>query len=291
MQSQKSRQSQQNEKTAPASRRSTSWLNLLGILSAFVIAFGVLFLVQGSLTMEKKSFMSGGGLVELYQDVTVDSEEGKDISVQRLLTEDELLQVIKALERGGEIRPHEPGQDQLSMIEAIECGRTWMEDFLIPHLGVSDSILQGYKVSCYLWMPETEKADTEGSPWLSCWTITISNQYFETRLILNAVSGQVLDASVSSTLPVEYQDREHLMTFLGDYAFSFGMTEDYILVYSEETESGAKKLPWYQSIGTQRIFAVINADSVAVSVADGDDYYTEFFNIHLYLKSIPPVQL
>lgn len=288
MQLQRSRQSQQNEKTAPASGCSTSLLNLLGILFAFVIAFGGVFLVQGSLTMEEKKLLSGGGLVELYQAVTVDTEEGKDISVPRLLTEEELVQVIKVLERGEEIRPHEPGQEQLSMIEAIECGRTWMEDFLTPHLGVSDSILRGYKVSCYLWMPETEEADAEESPWLSCWTISFGNQYFETRLILNAVSGQVLDASVSSTLPVEYQDREHLMTFLEDYAFSFGLTEDYIVVYSEETESGAKKLPWYQSIGTQGIFAVINADSVAISVADTDDSYKEFFNIHLYLKIIPP---
>lgn len=284
VQSQKSRQSQQNEKSAPASGRSTLWLNLLGILSAFVIAFGGLFLVQSSLAMEEKSFMSGGGLVELHQAVTVETAEGEDISVPRPLTEEELMQVIKALERGGEIRPHEPGQDQLSMIEAIECGRTWMEDFLMPHLGLSDSILQGYKVSCYLWMPETEEAVAEERSWLSCWTISFSNQNLETRLILNAVSGQVLDASVSSALPVEYQDREHLMTFLEDYAFSFGMTEDYILVYSEETESGAKKLPWYQSIGTQGIFAGINADSVAISVADTDDSYTEFFNIRLYLK-------
>lgn len=283
VQSQRPRQFQQQEKPAPSSGGVTLWLNLLGILSAFVIAVGGLFLVQGSLTMEEKRFLSGGGLVELYRAGTVETAEGKDISVPRPLTEEELVQIIRALEKGGEIRPHEPGQEQLSMIEAMECSRAWMEDFLMPHLGVSDLNLQEYKVSCYLWMPETEGADAEESPWLSCWTISFSNQSMETRLILNAVSGQVLDASVSCALPVEYQDREHLMTFLGDYAFSFGLTEDYTLVYSGETESGAKKLPWYQSIGTQGIFAVIDADSIAVSLAD-EDAYTEFFNIHVYLK-------
>lgn len=284
IQSQKSRQSQQIKKAAPSSGHGTLWLNLLGILSAFGIAFGGLFLVQGSLTMEEKKFLSGGGLVELHQAETVEAAEGKDISVPRSLTEEELLQMVKALEKREEIRPHEPGQEQLSMLEAIEYGRTWMDDFLLPHLGLSDMIRQEYKVSCYLWRPETEEADVEEIPWLSCWTISFSNQYLETRLILNAVSGQVLDASISCTLPMEYQDREHLMTFLEDYAVSFGLTEEYILVYSEKTEAGAIKLPWYQSIGTQGIFAVINADSIAVSVADTDDSYTEFFNIHLYLR-------
>lgn len=275
----------QSQKTAS----SVLWLNFLGFLSALAVALGGWVLVQGILSMEEKKLLSGGGQIELYREGSIEAAESKDISVPEPLTEEELVQVIAALESREEILLHEPGREQLSMTEAIWCGMDWMEEFFVPYLGVSDFFLEEYKVGCYLWRPEAGEADAGECPWLSCWTVSFSNQYLEAQLILNAASGQVLDASVSCAAPVEYQDGEHLVKLLGDYAFSFGLKEDYTLLYSGETESGFKKLPWYQSIGTQGLFAAIDADSVVVSVADaGVSEYTEFFNIHLYLMQGPP---
>ncbi|MCM1192608.1 MAG: hypothetical protein NC123_14665 [Butyrivibrio sp.] len=332
------RQEGRPEKTAASfPGRSPIWINLSGVLSALVIAFGGWFLVQEGLAMEEKKLLSGGGMEELHQGGTVEAAESRDISVLEPLTEEELVQVINALENREEILPHEPGREQLSMTEAIQCGMHWMELFLMPHLGVSGFSYEEYRISCYLWRPEPDTAEGAGTdrkavegagtdrkavegagtdrkaaegadadrkaaegtdaesaapgetaagevPWLSCWTIAFSSEELEVRLILNAVSGQVLDASIKCASPVEYQDRELLMALLEEYAHSFGLEGDYTLVYSGESKSGAKKLPWYQSVGTRGLFAAIQADSIAVSLADVEaSEYAEYLNIHLYL--------
>lgn len=264
-------------------------INLLGILTAFGIAFGGLFLVQSGLDREQERLLAGSGLMELPRTGTFEAAEAGDVSLGRLLTEEELEQVRGVLETPGETVPHEPLSGQLSMIQAIECGRTWLEDFFLPHLGINDVPLQECKVNCYLWAPEAPGTETELLPWLSCWTVSLSSRHVEAVLILSAVSGQILEASVNCPSPVEYQEREMLMTLLGDFASSFGMNDDYCIVYSGETESGAKKLPWYQSVGTRGTFAAIQAASIATS-ADTDTgvtVYTEQFSIHLYLSSWP----
>ncbi|MCM1057429.1 MAG: hypothetical protein NC517_07480 [Firmicutes bacterium] len=305
----------QGKKAASLQGRSPIWINLLGILSAFVIAFGGWFLVQGMLSMEEKSLLSGGGMVELYQAGTAEAAESRDISVLEPLTEEELVQTVNALENRGEILPHEPDREQLSMTEAIQCGMSWVEHILAPHFGISAFSSEEYRISCYLWRPEPDAAEGAGAgkrasggtaaestaagktasgeprwetPWLSFWTVSVSSQELEVELILNAVSGQVLDASIRCASPVEYQEREQLLSLLGEYAHSFGLAGEDELFYSGESESGAKKLPWYQSVGTQGLFAVIQADSLAISTADAENpEYAEYLNIHLYLMQGP----
>lgn len=263
------------------------FINLLGILCALAIAFSGLFLVQGRLIGEQDKFLAGGGLVELPQIETAGAVEVGDTLGLNQLAEEELLQLVYSLEQKGEIRPHEPLQEQLTMIQAMDCGVVWLEEFFLPHFGLYDFLSGEYRTSCYLWAPETAGQDIEASPWLSCWTVSISNRNIDATLTLSAVSGQVLDASVSCSAPVSYQDGDSLMTLLGDYAFSFDLEEDYTLICSGETDSGEKKLPWYQSIGKEGIYAAIQADNIVVSVADSDtnSLYQEFFNVHLYLCS------
>lgn len=269
-------------------------INILGILCAFGIAFGGLLLVQGRLLGEQGKLLAGGGLVELPRVGTVEAVqvgeavEAGDALEMKQLTEEELLQLVYSLEHKGEISPHEPLQGQLTMIQALDYSEVWLEEFFLPHFGLSNLLSKEYKTSCYLWMPETAESDPEAFPWLSCWTVSISNQNISVSLTLNAVSGQVLDASVSCSVPVPYQEADSLMTLLGDYAFSFGLEEDYTLIYSGETDSGAKKLPWYQSVGTAGIYAAIQADNIVIAAAgDSGNYplYEEIFNVHLYLCS------
>lgn len=264
------------------------FLNILGILCAFAIAFSGLFLVESRLLGEQGKLLAGGGLVNLPQIETAEAVEAGDAFELKKLTEEELLKLVHSLEHKGEINPHEPLQGQLTMIQALDYSEVWLEEFFLPHFGLSNLLSREYKTNCYLWTPETAEPDPEALPWLSCWTVFISNQDISVSLTLSAVSGQVLDASVSCSVPVPYQETDSLMTLLGDYAFSFGPEEEYTLVYSGETDSGAKKLPWYQSVGTAGIYAAIEADNIVVAAAgDSSSYplYEEIFNVHLYLCS------
>lgn len=273
-------------------RHGTTFLNILGILGSFLIAFGGLFLVQGLLAKEETSLLSGDGQIALRQPEAIESEAFGSFSIGEALPEEELLELTKSLKESEEVWPHEPRQGQLSMVQAIQCCRAWLEDFFMPHLGAADFELAEYTASCCLWTPAARESDGEERPWLSCWTVTLSTQSMEATLILNAVSGQVLDASVSCSSPIEYQNSESLITFLGEYASSFGLTDDYTIVYRNESESGAKKLPYYQSIGTMGICAAIQADSIVVTSPENDTnvlVYRELFNLRLYLLPALPV--
>lgn len=269
-------------------------VNFLGILCAFAIAFSGLFLVQGKLIGEQEKLLAGGGLMELPQVGTGeavevgDAVEAGDTLELKQLTEEELLQLVHSLEQKGEISPHEPLQGQLTMLQAMDCSEVWLEEFFLPHFGLSDLLSKEYGISCYLWAPEAAGQEPDAVCRLSCWTVSISNQDIDVSLTLSAVSGQVLDASVSCSAPVPHQDTDSLMTLLDNYALSFGLEEDYTLICSGETDSGSKKLLWYQSIGTEGIYAAIQADNIVVATAvesDDNSYYEEIFNVHLYLCS------
>lgn len=286
----------QKTKQSPSKKYGRIWINALGILSAFVVAVGGLFLMQYSLDREKDKLLAGGGLVGLPQVERVETEETKDAFVLRQLTEDELFQLIQGMEHKGEIRPHEPLQGQLTMAQAYDCGLTWMEDFFLPHFGLSSLSDTEYRVDSYLWAPESG-GSVEEYPWLSCWTVSFINQDIEAVLILSAVSGQVLDGAVTCSVPVPYQGKEDLLEALADYAFSFDLGEDCSIVYSGETESGAKRLPWYWSFGTRGIYAGLDASSTRIVTDAVEDIDTgevnyvdrEYFKVRLFLCLEPEI--
>ncbi len=288
-----------SQKTSPSPPKKIGGIviNCLGILSAFVFAFGGLFLVQSSLVREKDRLLAGGGLLELPQKEAAEATQVGEVFALRQLTEDELLQLIRLMEQKGDIRPHEPVQGQLTMAQAINYGQVWMEEFFLPCFGLNRLFAEECRINCYLWAPETAGAGTEEYSWLSCWTVSFVNQELEAKLLLSAVSGQVLDASVSYSAPVDFLSREELTEVLGEYGLTFGLESDYALFCSEETDSGAKRLPWYLSIGTKGIYAALDADSTRIVTNAVEDKNTgivsyidrEYFEVRLYLCYEPEI--
>lgn len=279
--------------------RKNRLINLAGLLLALAIASGGLLGVQARLAQEEASLLRGGGMVEFS--VSSEPSPSEEIGVLTLrtpLTEEELTLVIQSLESGAKPYPHAPGLSQLSMAEAAEYGRSWLESFFMPHLGVADFHLNEQKISCYLWTAQ------EDTPLLSYWTVTFSAKDVEAELILNASSGQILDASVRCALPAGPQDTESLIDFLGDYASSFGLQEQDVLVENSGNKGDPEKddsvsenaiifgRSIYQSIGSQGIFAAMNVSSVMVSSplpeeSPDVDYVKskEILNIRLRLTS------
>lgn len=257
-------------------------VNACGILLAFGAAFGGVFLVQEGLDSEMAGLLQGGGALQ----VPVRSETALETGTaqagwteaEKRLTQEELLLAVECLNGTEEFYPHEPLPGQLSMAQAIESGREWLEVFFLPRLGAEDNGQREYRVNCYLWTRRAE-GETEGTDSRrSYWTVALSCQELEAGLVLNAVSGQVLEASVTVKSPVEYQARENLAALLGDYAESFGTAEEYLLV---DEKNGSM----YQSIGEGGLCAVLKTGSIVVSKADTDavEYFTEMLNIRLYL--------
>lgn len=267
----------QNKRQFPTEGFGGKIRNLCGILSALAIAFGGWFLVQEGLAREQEKLLDSGGLVELPQTGGTEVTEAESfVSVQ--LTEVELLQLVQGMERQGEVQPHEPAQGQLTMAQAMERAMAWLEESFLSRFGLGDTLAGERKVSCYLWAPETAGQDLGDAPWLSCWTVSIRSRDMDAVLTMSAVSGQVLDVSVSCSASVSC-DSDDILALLEEHADSFGLEGDDVLFFVGDTDSAAKGTPLYQSIGTKGIYAAIRADSEKDSFSEG------FFSLRLYLCS------
>lgn len=267
----------QKTKQAPSKGFGGTLLNLAGVLSAVAIAFGGWFLVQDSLAREQEKFLNSGGLVELPQTGGTEVTEAEPfVSVQ--LTEAELLQLVQGMEQQEEMQPHEPVQGQLTMAQAMERAMAWLEESFLSRFGLGDTLAGERKVSCYLWAPEAAGQDSAAAPWLSCWTVSVRSRGMDAVLTMSAVSGQILDVSVSCSVSVPY-DSDDILALLEEHADSFGLEGDDVLFFVGGTDPAAKEMPLYQSIGTKGIYAAIRADS------EKDSFSEEFFSLHLYLCS------
>lgn len=236
--------------------------DLLGILAAIAIAFGGLALVEVRLAAEEDRILDAGGEMRIIQ-VQTQKMEAQDVD-EAAVRQAELTQAVECLKRGGDRHLHEPQAGQLSMAQAVDCGKGWMEEFLLPRLGLEPDEggeAREYKVGCFLWAREEESGE---APWLSYWAVELNAAGIDGMLILNAATGQVMSAAVTVSHPIEYQDRDRIDTLLDDYADSFGIVSSYSTVgrYDLGTKSFRK------SLGNGEMSAVIDISSVVMTSAD-----------------------
>ena len=170
-------------------------VNILGIITAFGIAAGGLFGVRYLLAKEEARLMQGGGEVHiLVQGEAVEVQDALEVG-NKELSDAELFWAVEGLRDKSEVNPHEPQQGQLSMVQAIEHGKRWMEDFFMPHFGISEHGLEEFKANCYLWSQNIYRNSGENDS-CSYWTVVLGGKELEAELVLHAESGQILDASV-----------------------------------------------------------------------------------------------
>ncbi len=103
------------------------FFNLLGIFLALGAALGGLLLVQGRLGQEKENLFRGSGIVTMPLQVLETETQVLEVTEKTILSEDQLLQAVQDLGSGQDVYPHEPQAGQLSMVQAIDCGRDWVD--------------------------------------------------------------------------------------------------------------------------------------------------------------------
>lgn len=266
-------------------------INLFGILLALVIALGGALSVRIRLEQEQSRLLLSGGTVPVP--VKTESPEGIFVDSEAIpanLTENELLTAVRDRERGKDTWLHEPEPGQLSMVQALEHGRAWIEDFLLPRLGTDDFRLQEYKANCHLWSLQEEETDKpSGGSVSDYWTVEIISSELEARLIVNASGGQILDASVSCSIPAEYQNQDNLVSLLTDYSASFNLEGNYFMISDGENSPEDQGQILYHSIGSLGLFAVLDTGSIVFTRTESLNNtdimeYTELFHVHLYLR-------
>lgn len=210
-------------------------LNLCGIVLAIAIAFGGAFALRGRLDAERRELLSGGGKVEIpaRTDQTVSQSFGVvDVELKEtVLTKEELRQAVLCMEEASEKYAHEPMRGQLSMTEAIQSGMAWIADFFLPRLDREAAVPEECRLNCYLWAGGAGEAGDEApDPMLGYWEVSFSAQELDAVLLLNAVTGQVLQARIA--LPYageERPDEDSLAQLLEDYADSFGIETSFLI--------------------------------------------------------------
>lgn len=273
----------------PIPRRRNGLVNLLGMASALGIAFGSVFLVQAKLDKEAEILLGGEGMIEIpaqSYEIETQGVSAEETGERKLLAAEELVQVINNLDsETAEVYAHEPLQGQLSILQALECGRVWLEEFFLPHLG--ESVSGEYETSCHLWaMREEGAAEENRNLQFSYWTVTFNNEDIAASLTLNAVTGQVLDAHVSCFFPVEYSENGALMPLLEDYTDSFGLGKEYsYLIVGKDQKPEDGKWGMYQFLEGGELFSVVQAENYALSYVTGSTIVVQqnIFSIHLYV--------
>lgn len=258
--------------------------NTFGILAAFGIAAGGLLFVHNRLAREEELLLQSGGMVEIpvqYEVVEAVKIGEEEITVT-LLSEADLYRVVEDLETKVEAYPHEPWEGQLSMAEAADCGVAWIESFLLPAIGIEGFKLQEYRINCHLWAWQEDIDKGEKNPLFSYWSVWFSSGELTAELVLNAVTGQVLDACVNSSMVVEYQNQDTLGRLLSDYTDSFGLEEAFTIRSFEEGVTGRLRLV-FRSTGEEGLSASVEASTFAATHPDSYVEVVELFHIDLRL--------
>lgn len=264
-------------------------INLGGVLIAFGIAFGGLFWVQNRMAREEAELLQGGGRLEIpAQGGDVGAQDSYEAESGKL-SETELAQAVKDLRKEAEAYPHEPGPGQLSMAEAIECGKMWLEDYFLPYFGETEGGLREYRANCYLWSHQGSESGDNGA--CGYWTVFFGGKDMEAELILHAESGQVLDASVSCQMTEEAAKEEALDIFLRDYVRSFDLEDDEFWFWNEDKEEGGQSRVLGRSIGNSGVFAYVKASLVIVGRTGQESHiaqYAEILQVQLSLDCTEP---
>ena len=101
------------------------------------------------------------------------------------------------------------------------------------------------------------------------------------------MSGQVLDASISSSAWAFIQDDKNLLALLDKYASSFGLEEGDSLIFILDKDNSTPSQICYQGIGARGICAAMETGNFVITAADTDTdtpLYMERFSLRLYLS-------
>lgn len=251
-----------------------------GVFLAFMIAVVGFFVMQSMIQIKSKNLLSESGNVKLTP-YEMESIEGEDSVKRSALTEQEILEVLQSIESNEKVQPHEPMKGQISMEIAIDKAREWTDDFYTQYLTEDNSDLLEYtQISPKLCVKQNSNSASNGSEVLnSFWTVIIETDKIRVELIMNAVTAQVLQATVTSFRSSSDLSQFNVEQLLDNYIASFGL--------QKSVSSGIVNGYVYKEIEGKQLFAIAKMASIVVSNGGTDN--TEFkFDLSMYLSTELP---
>jgi len=195
---------------------------IAGIVLSFVIAVGGWGLTGVLIDAKSKELFSESGVVPINAPIAATQPDDSDDG--RMLTESEIISIIRNMESRGREVPHEPTEGQIGMGQAIEAGRTWLSGF--AEQGVFPEGAFGFSnVSAYLCQ-NLQDAGQFLAPIYSYWTIAFRNDNIGAVLTINAVTGQMLKSEISVQYGTVEIDGTYIVNSLSAFMSDVGIVGD-----------------------------------------------------------------
>lgn len=242
------------------------------LLLSLCIAAGGLCILRVGLEKEEESLLSGGGTVE--QKSVSEDRQGEEVRYSQsdtCLSAEELSLILKKEEDSGIRCPHEPYYGQLSIEEAVERGKEWLNQLKQESSFLADLWQEtDWNVAANLSRPGEESEMTVDSNRIfSSWHLEFYGTEENIYLEMNAVTGQILNMQINldgEVTKIQDQDKEKLLTIFVSQFELEGNGEI-------EKEEGR----FYQSLNEGQFYAVegFSLDSLesygAVSYSDSSE--------------------
>ena len=217
-------------------------LTAIGIALSFAIAIGGWALVGRLIDIRSDMLMSATGVAPIAMPIAVpsqssDSAAGGYIHGRPLLTEEEMVSILRNHNAAGREMPHEPTPEQISMAEAIEIGRNWLS-FIAQELNIPIELfqLESYNINAHLSQNQQRSGGAFLPPAYSFWTVTVRTPVIVATMLINAVEGQVWNTEVTAVGFLEPWTVDAPYLFSGEQVVAVGQA---FLVVSQEHISGS----------------------------------------------------
>lgn len=230
--------------------RKRNILTLLGLMAAFVIAFGGWRLTSALLDRKEEQLLSGRGEVPLVvrkESSAPSSGRGEpggsaaDGGQDRIesiaggdaydgtytstvgLAEEEIAAILAKMDTDGKSLPHEPYPGQISMEEAFSVAEK--EVAHLRDMGVlpAGSLSGGEtKATLESWAPEEESVTTADAK-NSLWRVILSDELTDAAFTIHALSGQIWSVDIQFAAAEEYNPHWDVDKLLEEYALTLNI--------------------------------------------------------------------
>ncbi|MCL2367164.1 MAG: hypothetical protein FWC75_09025 [Oscillospiraceae bacterium] len=200
-----------------------------------------------------------------------------NIEPESILSEQEIISILRNWEARGRETPHEPTADQISMGQAIDIGRDGLLNFYEIGLITSD-MLEVSNTTAFLSQNISPMQEGFLDPMYSFWTVIFSSTYQRSIFRVHALTGQIwryegfpLASTTATTLSL-YQAEAIVEDFLLALAL-----DDLGAAYTDVTAHG---------ISAIRRFA--GGDGLAIFTAEGRSLDDSQWVVRRFLLQLMP---
>ena len=278
----------------------------MGVILSFVIAIGGWALTSRLIDMKSDELLSASGVIWIgapdstssgAPNPTVTQNDPNPSAGLPMVTEHDMVTILRNWESPGREKPHEPTAEQISMDETIAAGEAALASFGSQGF-IPIDLLSIDKTKTAAYLSQNLPPSQEGqflAPIYSYWTVALTGEAMGVTVMINAVTGEIWNINLQinpnphmdTPFELETGDAEKMLSeFLKDLSISSNET----VQVDSNLSSSPPSITAFQELDSG-VYAVANikgrllpteTDSVQVGI---DETGLAPIEISIYLSS------